>query len=334
MCALFLPLSKAVILPFSYFFLHRHSYHTAFLPKLGGVVSNVNKRFVASSTFLSMSNTLTQVYIGNLPLDVDEERFSNVVSENGGEDFVNIRLANDKFGKSRGFGYVDYDGNEKAADVVEAINGIEIDGRTIKADIAPPRTERTRTPPENTVFVGNLSWEATRQGIHDMVNDVMGEGKAVKIRLAIDRNTQRPRGFGYIDFVDAESADRAIELLNGLNLDGRDIRVDRPTKREDGMSGSGRRPQQRNNQNTVFLGNLSWDVTEELLEDMLNDLLGPDQFEKVRMSVDRDTGRMKGYAHVDFVDESGVERAITELNGIELLGRALRVDHAKRADGR
>ena len=167
-----------------------------------------------------------------------------------------------------------------------------------------------------------------------MVNDVMGEGKAVKIRLAIDRNTQRPRGFGYIDFVDAESADRAIEVLNGLNLDGRDIRVDRPTKREDGMSGSGSRPQQRNNQNTVFLGNLSWDVTEELLEDMLNDLLGPDQFEKVRMSVDRDTGRMKGYAHVDFVDESGVERAITELNGIELLGRALRVDYARRADGR
>ena len=43
---------------------------------------------------------------------------------------------------------------------------------------------------------------------------------------------------------------------------------------------------------------------------------------------------MKGYAHVDFVDESGVERAITELNGIELLGRALRVDYARRADGR
>ena len=43
---------------------------------------------------------------------------------------------------------------------------------------------------------------------------------------------------------------------------------------------------------------------------------------------------MKGYAHVDFVDEESATRAVNELNGIELLGRALRVDRAKRADER
>ena len=275
-----------------------------------------------------MSNALTQVYIGNLPLDVNEERFVGIISENGGNDYESFRLAKDHNGAYRGFGYVDYDGKDKAMAVVEAMKGVEVDGRILKVDVATPRAEKI--PRENTVFIGNLSFEATKEGVFDMVNDVMGEGKVAKVRISLDRLTQRPRGFGYIDFVDAESADRAMEVLNGLNLDGRNIRVDRPTIRDD----NGPRRFQRDNRHTIFLGNLSWDVTTELLEDMLNDLLGENQFVKVRMSVDSITKKMKGFAHVDFVDEEAALRALSELNGIELLGRTVRVDRAKRADER
>ena len=48
--------------------------------------------------------------------------------------------------------------------------------------------------------------------------------------------------------------------------------------------------------------------------------------------MDRETGRMKGFAHIDFKTSDGADRAVAELNGIELLGRQLRVDHAQRKE--
>ena len=45
-------------------------------------------------------------------------------------------------------------------------------------------------------------------------------------------------------------------------------------------------------------------------------------------------GGMKGFAHVDFQNSAIAEKAVTELNGIELLGRQIRVDHARRAEDR
>ena len=50
--------------------------------------------------------------------------------------------------------------------------------------------------------------------------------------------------------------------------------------------------------------------------------------ERIRLSVDRETGRQKGFAHVDFKSEVLAKRAVNELNGIELMGRPLRIDYA------
>lgn len=218
------------------------------------------------------------------------------------------------------------------------MKGFEVEGRTVNVDISTPKSSE-RAPIENTIFVANLNFDLTKEDVIKKVNDILGEGKVNKVRFSIDRNTNRPRGFGYIDFTDAETASRALVELNGVEIEGRPIRVDKPTPREsytrDDRPSMGERPMRRETgSSTIFLGNLSWDVTPELLEDMLNDLLGPNQFQRVRMSTDKETGRMKGFAHVDFLDEATAERAVTELNGIELLGRQLRVDHAKRADDR
>jgi len=268
---------------------------------------------------------LTQVYVGNLPLDVDRERIGGVISENGGDGYMDFRLGYDK-GKFRGFCYIDYEDKEKAQAVVEAMNGIEVDGRTIKADIAIPRGERISK--DHNLYIGNLNFESTSENVLNMVNEVIGEGKCVDVRIITDKYTQKSRGFGYLTFTDTESAENALEELNGLSLDGRKVRVDRANRNQSAE----RRVSERDNRNTIFLGNLSWDVTADLLEDMLNDLLGPNQFLKVRVNIDKETGRMRGFAHVDFVDEEATERALTELDGIELLGRALRVDRAKRSD--
>ncbi len=81
---------------------------------------------------------------------------------------------------------------------------------------------------------------------------------------------------------------------------------------------------------SLFIGNIAWDVSQDLLQNMLDDVLGPGQYSQVRVAVDRESGRPRGFAHVDFRDEAKMQRALSELDGIELMGRQLRVDPAER----
>ena len=307
---------------------------------------NIHRSFTNSILRLSTESLQdsVQLFIGNLPLSIDEEKFANILDENGGG-YSQLRLILDKnSGKPRGFGYAEFSSMESAQSLLNSMQGKEIEGRVIKVDYAPGKA--VKSPPENEVFVANLSFEATKESVIDAVNSVLGPGKVVKVRFSIDKNTNRPRGFGYIAFTDPETASRALKELNGVEINGRPVRVDIPTKRDTRNSEFDYPKNDRNSQrpsfsprenkqeDTIFLGNLSWEVDSNLLGDMLNDLLGPGQFTRIRMAQDKETGKFKGYAHIDLVDQQAVDKAMVELNGVELVGRALRVDKAKRADNR
>ena len=121
---------------------------------------------------------------------------------------------------------------------------------------------------------------------------MVGPGKTGRIRIGFDKLTNRPKGFAHIDFVDAESAKKALQELNGALVKGREIRVDQARRRDElpsreqrpfaprTSSGQGSRGSFTQG-NTVFIGNLAWDMTGELIEEMINDVLGPDLFHRV-----------------------------------------------------
>jgi len=76
----------------------------------------------------------------------------------------------------------------------------------------------------------------------------------------------------------------------------------------------------------VFVGNLSYDTTEDELASLFSDL---GQVTEVFIPTDRNTGRPRGFAFVEFSDHSGVEQAIEKLDGHELKGRPIRVSEAQ-----
>lgn len=157
----------------------------------------------------------------------------------------------------------------------------------------------------------------------------------------------RLKGFGHVDFSTPEEAQRAISVLTGAQLMGRELRIDHAKRREDGVEGAeprrafgsggsadgaagGRKFASRDH--SVFLGNLAWDVTEDLLKEMLDDVVGKGTYSTVRLAVDRESGRPKGYAHVDFNDAQSAGRAVAELNNLEVLNRQIRADLAQRKE--
>uniref|UniRef100_A0A1I7TU90 RRM domain-containing protein n=1 Tax=Caenorhabditis tropicalis TaxID=1561998 RepID=A0A1I7TU90_9PELO len=76
---------------------------------------------------------------------------------------------------------------------------------------------------------------------------------------------------------------------------------------------------------SVYVGNAPFQTTEQQIGDYFSNV---GQVTNVRIVYDRETGRPRGFAFVEFSDEAGAQRAVNELNGADFNGRQLRVNLA------
>ncbi|XP_024434529.2 cleavage stimulation factor subunit 2 isoform X2 [Desmodus rotundus] len=74
-----------------------------------------------------------------------------------------------------------------------------------------------------SVFVGNIPYEATEEQLKDIFSEV---GPVVSFRLVYDRETGKPKGYGFCEYQDQETALSAMRNLNGREFSGRALRVD------------------------------------------------------------------------------------------------------------
>ncbi|GMS94110.1 hypothetical protein PENTCL1PPCAC_16285, partial [Pristionchus entomophagus] len=73
-----------------------------------------------------------------------------------------------------------------------------------------------------SVYVGNLPYQTSEQEVGDFCSQA---GKVINVRIVIDRETGRPKGFGFVEYSDEASAQNAVNQLNGQDFNGRSIRV-------------------------------------------------------------------------------------------------------------
>ena len=78
------------------------------------------------------------------------------------------------------------------------------------------------------VFVGNLPFSATEEEVTDLF---AAYGTVDSVRLITDRDTGRPRGFGFVE-LDDEAATKAIEALDGTELGGRALKINEAKERQ------------------------------------------------------------------------------------------------------
>ncbi len=84
------------------------------------------------------------------------------------------------------------------------------------------------------VFVGGLAWATTDESLRAAFERC---GPVTESKVVTDRDTGRSKGFGFVTFADEASCAKAIETMNGAQLDGRTIRVD--AAQDKGRSGGG-----------------------------------------------------------------------------------------------
>ena len=146
------------------------------------------------------------------------------------------------------FGYVDF---AEAADAKKASTdgqGKEVDGRNIKVDLQKPKPPREQAdnrakkfndkqnPPSLTLWIGNLSFNLTE----DEIWEAFGEhGEVTRVTLPKDPESNRPKGFGYVEFAEQSSADKALSALSGAELGERPVRLDYAPPRPEGGARGG-----------------------------------------------------------------------------------------------
>lgn len=78
------------------------------------------------------------------------------------------------------------------------------------------------------LFIGNLSYDTTEQQLAELLSEI---GTILEYRRPTDFNTGNPRGFAFITMDSIESGEKAIQFLDGMKIDGRELKVNEAEER-------------------------------------------------------------------------------------------------------
>ncbi|KAL5209005.1 hypothetical protein ABZP36_004628 [Zizania latifolia] len=95
---------------------------------------------------------------------------------------------------------------------------------------------------EYRCFIGNLSWSTTDESLKDAFGKF---GNVTEAKVVLDKYSGRSRGFGFVTFDEKKAMEDAIEGMNGLDLDGRAITVDKAQPQGPGRDRNGDRDYDR-----------------------------------------------------------------------------------------
>ncbi|XP_076954846.1 polyadenylate-binding protein 2-like [Bidens hawaiensis] len=153
-----------------------------------------------------------------------------------------------------------------------------------------------------SLYVGDLEFSVTDSQLYELFNQI---GQVVSVRVCRDLSTRRSLGYGYVNYINAQDAARAIEVLNFTPLNGKSIRISYsvrdPSVRK---SGSG----------NIFIKNLDKAIDQKALHDTFSTF---GNILSCKIAADSN-GQSKGYGFVQYDSEESAQQAIEKLNGMLL----------------
>ncbi|XP_055818917.1 33 kDa ribonucleoprotein, chloroplastic-like [Solanum dulcamara] len=176
-----------------------------------------------------------RLYVGNLPFSMTPSQLSEIFAEAG--KVANVEIVYDRVtDRSRGFAFVTMGSVEEAKEAVRLFDGSQVGGRTVKVNFPEvPRggerevmsakirsTYQGFVDSPHKLYVANLSWNLTSQGLKDAFADQTG---FLSAKVIYDRASGRSRGFGFITFSSAEAMNNALDTMNEVDLEGRPLRL-------------------------------------------------------------------------------------------------------------
>lgn len=166
----------------------------------------------------------------NLDKAIDHKALHDTFSSFG--NILSCKIATDSNGQSKGFGFVQFDAEEGAQNAIEKLNGMLINDKQVYVGHFVRKQERdtnlggTRF---NNVYVKNLSESTT----DDDLKNAFGEYGPITSAVVMRDADGKSKGFGFVNFDNAEDAANAVEALNGKKFDDKEWYVGKAQKKSE-----------------------------------------------------------------------------------------------------
>lgn len=275
------------------------------------------------------------VFIKNLDKNIDNKAMYDTFSAFG--NILSCKVAQDEKGNSKGYGFVHFETEESANTSIEKVNGMLLNAKKVYVGRFIPRKEREKELGEKAklftnVYVKNFGDELSDESLKEMFEQY---GTITSHRV-MTKDT-KSRGFGFVAFENPESAEHAVQELNGKELnDGKVLYVGRAQKKNERQMELKRRFEQLKMERltryqgvNLYVKNLDDSIDDERLRKEFSPF-GTITSAKVML----EEGRSKGFGFVCFSAAEEATKAVTEMNGRIVGSKPLYVALAQRKEDR
>uniref|UniRef100_A0A4W4FXW3 Polyadenylate-binding protein n=1 Tax=Electrophorus electricus TaxID=8005 RepID=A0A4W4FXW3_ELEEL len=274
------------------------------------------------------------IFIKNLDKSIDNKALYDTFSAFG--NILSCKVVCDENG-SKGYGFVHFETHEAAERAIEKMNGMLLNDRKVFVGRFKSRKEReaemgARAKEFTNVYIKNFG--------EDMDDDKLKEifskfGPALSIRVMTDESG-KSKGFGFVSFERHEDAQRAVDEMNGKELNGKQVYVGRAQKKGERQTELKRKFEQMKQDRmtryqgvNLYVKNLDDGLDDERLRKEFSPF-GTITSAKVMM----EGGRSKGFGFVCFSSPEEATKAVTEMNGRIVATKPLYVALAQRKEER
>eukprot|EP00850_Spirogloea_muscicola_P005984 SM000028S10078 [mRNA] locus=s28:200844:204900:- [translate_table: standard] len=241
----------------------------------------------------------TSLYVGDLEANVSEAQLYEIFSQVG--PVVSIRVCRDLVTRrSLGYSYVNYNSAQDAGRAMELLNFTPINGKPIRIMFSH-RDPSLRKSGTANIFIKNLDTTIDNKALYDTFQAF---GPILSCKVAQDAQGQS-KGYGFVQFEQDESAQNAIEKVNGMLLEDKQVFVGPFVRRQERDQGLGA------TFSNVYVKNLGDSTTDDDLKTTFS-AYGPISSAVVMKDPD---GKSKGFGFVNFEHADDAAKAVKGLNG-------------------
>ncbi|XP_036596467.1 polyadenylate-binding protein 1-like [Trichosurus vulpecula] len=274
------------------------------------------------------------IFIKNLDKSIDNKALFDTFSAFG--NILSCKVVCDENG-SKGYGFVHFETREAAERAIDKMNGMLLNDRKVFVGRFKSRKEReaelgARAKEFTNVYIKNFG-----EDMDDLrLKRLFGKfGPALSVKVMTDESGTS-KGFGFVNFERHEDAQKAVDEMNGKELNGKKIYVGRAQKKVERQTELKRKFEQMKQDRitryqgvNLYVKNLDDGIDDERLRKEFSPF-GTITSAKVMM----EGGRSKGFGFVCFSSPEEATKAVTEMNGRIVATKPLYIALAQRKEER
>ncbi|KAJ0024882.1 hypothetical protein Pint_08742 [Pistacia integerrima] len=242
----------------------------------------------------------TSLYVGDLDFNVTDSQLYDLFNQVG--QVVSVRVCRDlSTRRSLGYGYVNYSNPTDAARALDVLNFTPLNNKPIRI-MYSHRDPSIRKSGTGNIFIKNLDKTIDHKALHETFSSF---GNILSCKIATDASGQS-KGYGFVQFDTEEAAQSAIDKLNGMLINDKQVYVGHFLRKHERDSSLGKAKF-----NNVYVKNISETTTDEDLKNVFGEY-GPITSAVVMRDGD---GKSKCFGFVNFENADDAANAVDALNG-------------------